>query len=125
MVRTIGIARPFLLLQPSADRSRLLDADVGAIWGTPDSRTRRLDQAAVDEHDAASSSERQHYEAAFRDTASSVPSKVTARIPRFRGNSLRLRVSHKHKDFAVSYVIFCEKFRVSFRIDPYRGVWVA
>jgi hypothetical protein len=36
-----------------------------------------------------------------------------------------LRAFHKHKDFAVSYVIFCEKLRVSFRIDPYGGVWVA
>ena len=31
-----------------------------------------------------------------------------------------LRAFHKHKDFAVSYAIFCEKLCISFRIDPYR-----
>lgn len=34
------------------------------------------------------------------------------------------RAFDKHKDFAVSYVILCEKLRISFRMDPYRGVWV-
>jgi hypothetical protein len=35
------------------------------------------------------------------------------------------RAFHEHKDFAVSYVIFCEELRISLRIDPYGGVWVA
>ena len=34
------------------------------------------------------------------------------------------RAVDKHKDFAVSYVILCEKLRISFRMDPYRGMWV-
>ena len=35
------------------------------------------------------------------------------------------RAFHEHKDFAVSYVILREKLRISLRIDPYGGVWVA
>ena len=35
------------------------------------------------------------------------------------------RAFHEHKDFAVPYVILCEKLRISLRIDPYGGVWVA
>ena len=35
------------------------------------------------------------------------------------------RAFHEHKDFAVSYVIFCEKLRISLRVDSYGGVWVA
>jgi hypothetical protein len=35
------------------------------------------------------------------------------------------RAFHEHKDFAVSYVILREKLRISRRIDPYGGVWVA
>ena len=34
------------------------------------------------------------------------------------------RAFHEHKDFAVSYVILCEKLRISLRIDSYGGVWV-
>jgi hypothetical protein len=29
------------------------------------------------------------------------------------------------KIFAVSYVILCEKLRISLRVDSYGGVWVA
>jgi hypothetical protein len=36
-----------------------------------------------------------------------------------------IRTFHKHKDFAVFYVILCEKLRICFRVDPYRGVRVA
>ena len=35
------------------------------------------------------------------------------------------RAFHEHKDFAVSYVILCEKLRISLRVDSYGGVWVA
>ena len=46
------------------------------------------------------------------------------RRPLIVGRLLRVTFQ-EHKDFAVSYVILCEKLRINLRIDPYRGVWVA
>jgi hypothetical protein len=35
------------------------------------------------------------------------------------------RAFREHKNFPIPYVIFCEKLRISLRIDSYGGVWVA
>ena len=35
------------------------------------------------------------------------------------------RAFHEHKNFAVPYVILCEKLRSKLRINSYGGVWVA
>ena len=46
--------------------------------------------------------------------------------PRDNGDaSCGSRAFHEHKNFAVPYVILCEKLRSRLRIDSYGGVWVA
>ena len=44
--------------------------------------------------------------------------------PKVERDSCGSRAFHEHKNFAVSYVILCEKLRISLRIDSYGGVWV-